>query len=232
MPTLREAISRLVSAFGSAPESKGKAQDHRSRFESLIDCYWERVGSVKQAEAVLSAFDELGILEPRELAEFDPSSLGDMLRQSSLSVSPKLLKPFLRLIRLAAIDRPGLLEGDDDREQLSTETLRDELTAIPGIGRATADAILLKVFSLPVYPLDRATYRVLFRHGWTDTTADYDEVSDLLIRNSDEDPNLLANLTLWFEHLGRSHCRAGGPRCERCPLQPLLPEQGPLEDDS
>ena len=42
---------------------------------------------------------------------------------------------------------------------------------VPGIGLAAADAILLFALKRPSYPVDRATYRVLVRHGWLDPSA-------------------------------------------------------------
>ena len=69
----------------------------------------------------------------------------------------------------------------DDEAAWPTARLRRELTALSGIGQAKADAILLFGLGRPVYPVDRGTYRILVRHGWIDPSADYDEVSQLLI---------------------------------------------------
>jgi endonuclease-3 related protein len=232
MPTLRESFPRLVSALVQHFGRPRRLVDSRSWFERLIVCIWERVISAKQTNMVLEIFEKAGLSNSQALAELDPAALQDLLRQEGLSVSAKAVSPLLRAIRRLA-SYPELA-GDpfDGADRIATSLLREELVAIPGIGPATADDILLKVFERPRYPLDRATYRILLRHGWIDSTANYEETGDLLIRNSDEDPNLLADLSLWFEELGRSHCRSSGPKCERCPLQDLLPAEGPLEGES
>ena len=102
---------------------------------------------------------------------------------------------------------------------------------------AGADAILLYALKRPSYPVDRATYRVLVRHGWLDPTATYDEARDLLVDsvtdradvlNEEEDPAVeLAELAHGMEQLGRRFCRAAAPHCDGCPLESLLPEGGP-----
>ena len=44
----------------------------------------------------------------------------------------------------------------------------EELAGIKGIGPAAADAMVLFALKRPAYPVDRATFRVLVRHGWLD----------------------------------------------------------------
>ena len=159
-------------------------------------------------------------------------TLQDLFLQAGLSIPAKSLAQFLRVIQWWA-GHPEFADDDlGDPEVSSPTQIREELVAIRGISPAAADEILLRAFEQPRYPLDRATYRILLRHGWIDSTADYDETSDLLIRATGEDPNLLLDLSLWFDRLGRTHCRPSGPACDRCPLQPLLPEEGPLELES
>jgi len=232
MSTFRESVPLLVSSLNRHFGRPRGPAETRSRFEKLVACYWERVVSTKQADAAVRAFEEAGLNDARSPAELDPVTLQDLLREAGLSVSAKVLAPFSRLVRALADHPDILLDPVDDAAAVPTRTLRDELVAIPGIGPATADDLLLRVFGQARYPLDRATYRILLRHGWIDSTADYEETNDLLVGSLGGEPNLLADVSLWFEELGRSHCRAGGPRCENCPLQPLLPEGGPLGDES
>jgi endonuclease-3 related protein len=125
---------------------------------------------------------------------------------------------------------------DPDR---STDWLRGELAAIRGIGLATADAILLFALKRPSYPVDRATFRVLVRHAWLDPNALYDEARDLLVSQAVESgdvpdglaANRLIEVARGMGQLGRRFCRAAGPRCDQCPLEPVLPEGGPREVD-
>jgi len=141
-----------------------------------------------------------------------------------VKASPKLVATLQRLARWAA----GRLDGSSEA---SATVLREELLGLNGIGPPTADAILLEGLGKPVYPVDRASYRVAARHGWIDPSADYDEARAVLERLAPGDPDTLLALAGWSERLGRDFCRAGVPRCERCPLRPFLPEGGPRSPD-
>ena len=94
----------------------------------------------------------------------------------------------------------------------------------------------------PRYPVDRATFRVLVRHGWLDSTATYDEARDLLVDHAhsiarcgrDEDAASRADRagSRHGDSSAAGFCRAAAPRCDGCPLERLLPEGGPREVDA
>ena len=120
----------------------------------------------------------------------------------------------------------------------SAEWLRGELASIPGIGLTAADAIVLFALNRPSYPVDRATFRVFVRHGWLDPGAGYDEARDTIVDRAMADGEelgttvrILIDLSRGMKELGRQFCRAAGPKCDGCPLEPLLPEGGPREVD-
>ena len=100
--------------------------------------------------------------------------------------------------------------------------------AFAGRGRGPA-ALLLHGLRRPAYPLDRASYRILVRHGWLDPSADYDEARDVVERLDPDVPEHLARLSAWLERIGREYCRPTIAKCERCPLRSFLPEGGPRE---
>src|SRR5262249_11967694 len=93
----------------------------------------------------------------------------------------------------------------------------------------TADALLLRALARPIYPLDRASYRILVRHGWLDLSADYDEARAVVERLSPDDPGTLAQLSDWLARIGGGVCRVRGAKCDPCPLRPFLPEGGPID---
>ena len=68
-----------------------------------------------------------------------------------------------------------ILERDVEFEQ-STDvwTLRKELLAVKGVGRETADSILLYAFNKPIFVIDAYTRRVAERHLHLDGTLHYD----------------------------------------------------------
>ena len=63
-----------------------------------------------------------------------------------------------------------------------TAEVRAELLGLNGIGRETADSILLYAGNHPVFVVDAYTRRILHRHGILPATAAYDEIRSLVER--------------------------------------------------
>ena len=230
MPALDESFPAIRDALADRyghPEPPAAGLDP---FEALVATVLDRALEPAKRDAVVAALRDEGLLDPQALAEADPVEVEDALRSAGLSVSRAALAPLRRLARWLVDRHHGsadALAGPDS--PVPADRLREELLTINGVGPATADALLLFALGRPAYPLDRATYRVLVRHGWVDTDAGYDEARDVVERLGPDDPALLARLSAWFERVGREFCRVGAPKCERCPLRPFLPESGPVD---
>lgn len=225
MPTLDESFPALLAAL---IERYGRPADSSSDAPFLAVAAAALAGDVApsvvdKSRDVLADHD---LLAPRALAETDAITLTEAFREGGLSLPRKAVGALLRLARWLAEGHGGDAASLD---ALSTEALRGELAAINGIGRATADALLLHALHRPVYPLDRATYRVFVRHGWLEPSADYDEARAVVERLLADDPLGLARLSALMERVAREFCRAAAPRCERCPLRPWLPDGGPVD---
>ena len=68
-----------------------------------------------------------------------------------------------------------MLERESAFEQSADVwTLRKELLAVKGVGRETADSILLYAFNKPIFVIDAYTRRVAERHLNLDGTLHYD----------------------------------------------------------
>jgi endonuclease-3 related protein len=116
-----------------------------------------------------------------------------------------------RLDRLLALDR---------------DALRAVLLGVHGIGPETADCIVLYAAGKPSFVIDAYTRRVLHRHGWADHDAPYDRLAGLFTASIPRDARIYNEYHALLVRLGKEHCRARA-RCEGCPLQRLLPRDGP-----
>jgi endonuclease-3 related protein len=182
------------------------------------------------AEGYLAALDRAGMLQADALAAVEPTELLDTLRDQGVTLPARSAVMITRLAGWFAGRFP--VEDDaGDEAAWPTTRLRHELTALSGIGQTKADAILLYGLGRPAYPVDRGTYRVLVRHGWIDPWAGSDEVSQLLIHATGEQPGEMARLSDWMTAVAKDFCKQGSPRCQSCPLKPLLPEHGPVQPD-
>jgi endonuclease-3 related protein len=227
MSSFSASFNSLVSALAQHYGPFDRPEPSGIPFTSLATVFLERSLGRAKAEQAIVTLEDAGLLEPSALASADLTEVRDILQGRGVGVQPKDLAPLLRIA-----DWLSRFENDSrDLESSSTSDLQEELVGLKGIGQTTADALLLFGLHRPSYPVDRASYRILVRHGWSDPTVDYPEVRDLIVQAAEADSELLANLSHWLEKVGREYCRASLPRCERCPLCSLLPEGGPLSPD-
>ena len=94
----------------------------------------------------------------------------------------------------------------------------EELTALPGVGRKTANLILGDVYGQPAYVCDTHCIRITGRLGLTDGSRDPLQVERQLraILPPEESSDFCHRMVLF----GRDVCTARSPKCENCPLRP------------
>jgi endonuclease III related protein len=237
MPTLDDAFGSLCNAL---VERFGVGSDEFADLEPLegmIAVLLERELGGRYRVA-LGALEEAGLVAVDRLSEASVIDIQAALGAKGIGPAPQAVAPLKNLARWLVDLHGGRVESLFDPHR-STEWLRGELASIGGVGPATAETIILFALKRPAYPVDRPTFRVLFRHGWLDPAASYEEVRDLLVDHAagsgdvsdDEASALLINLKSNMAVLGREYCRAAGPRCEGCPIENLLPAGGPCDFD-
>lgn len=100
----------------------------------------------------------------------------------------------------------------------------EELTALPGIGRKTANVILTNAFGkVAGIPCDTHVIRLSYRLGWTKSTnPDKIEMDLMDLLPKDE----WKNIPYLLKDHGRAVCRAPIPECSTCVLSRLCPKRG------
>ena len=95
---------------------------------------------------------------------------------------------------------------------------REDLEALPGVGRKTANVILGEIFREPTIAVDTHVFRVTARLGLhKEKTPEKAELVLLKII----DPKWLPMAHHWFILHGRYTCLARGPKCGECPLRDM-----------
>jgi endonuclease III related protein len=177
-------------------------------------------GNVERAIANLRA---AGMLTPTAMLRVRTARLAVLVRPSGyFRQKAKKLKAFVRFLHS---EYGGSLE-----RMFSTPTaeLRERLLTVHGIGPETADSILLYAGNHPVFVVDAYTHRIFGRHGITDGKADYENVRAMVESSIPRRPELFNELHALIVNTGKTWCRKSAPRCEGCPLRPLLPADSPL----
>jgi FkbH-like protein len=90
--------------------------------------------------------------------------------------------------------------------------------AVKGIGRETADSILLYALGRPVFVVDTYTARIMTRHGLIEPNADYEQLRDLFESNLPEDTRLYNEYHALLVRTGKDFCKPKA-KCPGCPLE-------------
>ena len=200
-------------------------------------------GNVERAIANLRA---ARVLEPKKLFALSEKELASLIRPAGyFNVKARRLRSFLRvLVENFAGNLKPLFAGE-------TAVVRERLLAIHGIGPETADSMLLYAGEHHSFVIDAYTKRIFQRHGWWNggvkslkfkvqsskatsakgnSAQDYDLLKDLCEHSLNETPPA-ERLDYWQDYhaqlvmVGKDFCRPRQPRCEECPLKPLLPKK-------
>jgi endonuclease III len=99
----------------------------------------------------------------------------------------------------------------------------EELTALPGVGRKTANVVLGSAYGIPGIVVDTHVQRLAGRLG---LTAERDPVRIEFALQPLVPEVQWSHFSLWLIFHGRRVCVARRPRCSICPLSPHCPRLG------
>ncbi|MEM5781949.1 MAG: endonuclease III [Candidatus Aenigmatarchaeota archaeon] len=100
----------------------------------------------------------------------------------------------------------------------------EDLTSLPGIGRKTANTILINAFNkVEGIPVDTHVIRLSFRLGWTKSKKPEEIEQDLMRIIPKEDWKKIAYM---LKAHGRAICQAPIPYCSKCFLEKICPKNG------
>jgi endonuclease-3 len=111
-----------------------------------------------------------------------------------------------------------------DRFQGRVPATMEELLTLPGVGRKTANLVLILAFrSLKNICVDTHVHRISNRLGWVATRTP-DETEQALYAATDRRwwPSINLYLVTW----GQNVCRPVFPRCGECPIRQFCPQIG------
>ena len=104
----------------------------------------------------------------------------------------------------------------------------EDLVALPGVGRKTANVVLGEAFGIPSIAVDTHVLRVARRLGWTTETDPVKVERDLMAIIPKAQWTKVSQLVIWH---GRRRCHARRPACGACTLATSCPSfgEGPTE---
>jgi len=208
--TLTEIYQLLYDAFGPQHWWPGDTQ-----FEIITGAILTQNTNWANVEKAIANLKSADLLSPEKLYHIDTSQLAELIRPAGYyNIKAKRLKNLINWLFENYDGKLSNLEG------LDTEQLRAELLSVKGVGRETADSILLYALDRPVFVVDAYTARVAFRHGLIEPDADYEQLRELFQSNLPQDTNLFNEYHALLVRLGKKFCRPKA-QCHACPLEKL-----------
>ena len=185
-------------------------------FEIMVGAILTQNTNWKNVEKAIKNLKTAGVLEPHKLHKLPLPMLAELIKPAGyFNIKAGRLKNFMTWF---CEKHGGSLKA---LEKISTQTLREELLAIKGIGPETADSILLYALGRPVFVVDTYTARLAIRHGLIDeSSCNYDELQELFTGALERDVKLFNEYHALIVRLGKDFCRPK-PLCAKCPLNHL-----------
>jgi len=223
---LRRAYGLMRARFGYQHWWPGETP-----FEVCVGAILTQNTAWTNVERAIANLKAARVLEPGKLFALPEPEVARLIRPAGcFNVKARRLRALLRaLVETYGGDLKKLFAGE-------ISTVRERLLAIHGIGPETADSLLLYAGEHHSFVIDAYTKRICSRHGWSPqskvhspkSSGNYDELKSLCESALNQKAGA-ARLDYWQDYhaqlvmVGKHFCRARAPRCDACPLKPLLP---------
>jgi endonuclease-3 related protein len=207
---LETIYARLYEAFGQQCWWPAETP-----LEMAVGAILTQNTSWSNAEKAIQNLKINSLLSARALHAIDPESLARLLRPVGyFNIKTKRLKNFIGLLMNEYRGSMKVM----GREDLSV--IRNNLLAVDGIGKETADAIMLYALQKPVFVIDAYTKRILHRHDILNHDLPYEACQRLFHKSMRNDVQLFNEYHALLVRLAKDFCRTT-PRCIGCPLEGL-----------
>lgn len=217
---LKNIYDVLFAAFG--PQHWWPA---KTPFEVMVGAILTQNTNWSNVARAIANLKQAKCLSPRALRDISHAKLARLIKPSGyFNIKAKRLKNFIRFL---------FDEYNGNLRRMAEEdlvVLREKVLGVNGVGPETADSILLYALGKPIFVIDGYTKRVLWRHGFINSTADYHDVQKIFMESfptrletAAGDVRFYNEFHALFVHLGAEICRPR-PLCDQCPLN-LIPRR-------
>lgn len=202
-----EVYKRLYSCFGKQYWWPGE-----TKFEIVIGAILTQQTSWKQVEKSIDNLKKENLLSASSLSNSN-------VRKTRLLIKPSgFYKQKSRRIVLFSKYLMKKYSGDLKIFLAQPiEILRKELLSLEGIGKETADSILLYAGNKLIFPIDAYTFRIFERLGIVAEKTNYDQLQSLFHKELPHDLEVYNEFHALIVKHGKTLCKSK-PLCSDCPL--------------
>lgn len=182
-------------------------------FEVAVGAILTQNTSWVNVERAIENLKSRDCLSFEKLLKMNIKTLSSLIRPAGYyNIKARRLKNFLKYLGCS-------YQGCFDKMRLkASDVLRQELLAVNGIGKETADSILLYALHKPVFVIDAYTKRVFSRHGFFKESTDYDEAQHFFLTHLELDAKIFNEFHALIVRLAKEFCRKNKKSCHACPL--------------
>ncbi len=219
-PPKKKSVTQmlLMSMYRALRESFGPRHwwPASSPFEVCVGAILTQNTSWKNVAKAIVSLKEAERLDPVKIYRTSHEELAQIIKPAGyFNVKAVRLRNFINYL----VEKHG---GDlDSLFSAPVATLREELLSIKGIGKETADSMILYAANKLIFVVDAYTKRILYRHGLVNENADYDTMQSIFQANLPSDVDLFNDFHAQLDAAGHYYCKRI-PLCEKCPLHPFL----------
>lgn len=181
-------------------------------FEVMVGAILTQNTAWTNVEKAIATLREKGLLQPDRILRIRAEELAELIRPSGYyHLKTARLKAFVRFF---AECYSGSVE---EMQKEALPVLRDKLLGVWGVGRETADSILLYACAKPAFVIDTYTRRILLRHQLITEKLEYEGIQALFTEALPHEVSLFKQYHALIVNTGKNFCRKK-PLCNNCPL--------------
>ncbi len=216
----------------------------KTTFEVVAGAYLTQNTSWNNVEKALNRLRKAGKLNIEGIRSLSMRELQRLIRASGFfRQKSRSLKAFIHYLDSHHAGSLRRMFARARTSSAAVHALRQELLQLNGVGRETADSILLYGGNLPVFVVDTYTRRIFLRHRLISDDASYDDVRKLVERalaeGSSGETKAISKkqaaqsrrecarhfneMHALLVSVGKDYCFKSAPDCDGCPLRKLLP---------
>lgn len=213
----RELVRHLFDAMFAAsgprfwwPRDRGGIREGMD--EIIVGAVLTQNTAWKNVVRALSALRAAGLLDLEKLSALDPEEIAPLIKSSGYyNLKSRRLKA------VAEFFAPGGKLRLKELATWPTDTLRQSLIAVYGVGPETADSILLYALHRLSFVIDAYTLRIGRRHGFLTEKDNYETARALFSASVEPDIRIYNEYHALLVWIGNNFCRPT-PLCHKCPL--------------
>ncbi len=191
----------LYSTFG--PQHWWPAE---TPFEVVIGAILTQNTAWKNVERAIENLKKADALTPDKILKLPCDQLQELIRPAGF-----FKQKCERLKSVAAVDWDAV-------RSMPLKEAREFLLSIKGVGKETADSILLYALNKPIFVVDAYTKRIYSRLTG-EVIDDYDQLRRIFESELGADVQKLNEMHALLVELAKRHCTKRNPKCEDCPLK-------------